>query len=1440
MAHSVRAVAFIDPDLTDIDVLFAGLRPDVAGVVLNRAEPAPRQMARHLVDLRGLEAIHVLAHGAPGEVAFAGGTLSPANAENQAGDFATMGRALRATAGIMLWSCRTGAGADGSRLTEVLARVAGVNVMASSGRIGNTALGGRWELDPGPLAAIVQRPLTSAGVASYAGVMSITIDTASITTIATDTGNSSTDFITADKTLTIGGQILAVHGGGGGTLGIWLSGGGFGNGQGTLFGSVAIGGVGPWSFDLATSAVTAAHSLTNGTYAIHITSGTSPGATDLASSSLIEDTSAPQPGAIVFVTDDVTPVAATLISGDRTNDFDLTLTVGLGGTGVVAGNTIQLYSGNGTASPLGIAYSVTAADISNGFANVQTGALIDGATYTITARTTDLAGNQSSVASNSFTVTVDESAPGAPLITSVTDDVGPVTGLLSVGASTDDPNLTMSVSLAGTGVAVGDSVQLYDGSGISNPLGVAHTLTAADIIAVSANVQTGTLVDGHAYAITARITDRAGNESAASGSFAITEDITAPGTPSITSVNDDVPPSTGPVSSGGTTNDPDLTVTVSLVGIGAAAGDTVHLYDGTDTSNPLGVTLTLSGTDITNGFANVQTGTLTNSVSHSITARVSDKAGNEGPASNSFAVIEDGAPPAAPSILWATDNVVPVTAILSNGAVTNDPDLAVTVTLSDTGTAGDSLRLYNGSDTANPLGVAYTLTATDIGIGFASVLTGKLEDGTTYAITARVADQAGNQSPPSATFTVVEDTTAPGIPSIASVKDDVAPVTAALSDGASTNDPILTVSVGLSGIGATAGDTIQFYNGSDTGNPIGAGYALTSADIGKGAADVQVGTLTDGATYSITARITDQAGDQSAVSGSFTVTEDRTAPDAPSITSVTDNVAPVTGILNGGASTNDPALTVRVDLTGTGVGANDTVSLFNGGGTSIPLGGPYVLTSADVTAGFADVQTGTLANGTYTITARVTDQAGNQSTFSTNFAVVTEDTTAPVIGINAIAIDNLVDPLEAAAGFSISGTTDAGAGEPVTVKILDASNHVADTYSTSAGSGIWSVRVTPTQALALGQGAYTVQADVSDAAGNPAIEASRDFSVVCYARGTHIETPTGQARIEDLRAGDSVVTVQGNDRIACAIKWIGRRWIDLLAHPRPEMVEPVRIRRGAFEENMPYRDLLVSPDHGVLVDGKLISTRQLVNGSTIHREIGLTFLEYFHVELYGHAILLAEGLPAESYLNTGNLGFFANSGEPLELHPHLTDETDYPTREAESCAPFVWDEASVRPVWQRLAERAEALGQPAPKPATNTDPGLRIVASGRTLWPLCGDDGHYIFALPKGATEIRLVSRTSAPTDVRPWLDDRRCLGIYVERILLRGASEIREVPLDHPALSRGWWAVEQDGTALRRWTGGNAVLPLPKMGGPMMLEIRASAGGMIYLNDPDPEARAA
>jgi hypothetical protein len=342
------------------------------------------------------------------------------------------------------------------------------------------------------------------------------------------------------------------------------------------------------------------------------------------------------------------------------------------------------------------------------------------------------------------------------------------------------------------------------------------------------------------------------------------------------------------------------------------------------------------------------------------------------------------------------------------------------------------------------------------------------------------------------------------------------------------------------------------------------------------------------------------------------------------------------------------------------------------------------------------------------------------------------------------------------------------------------------------------------------------------------------LSTVCYVAGTRVLTATGERAVESLSRGDFVLALADGQLSARSVKWVGRRRIDLTAHPRPETVAPVRIQRGAFADNIPHTDLLLSPDHAIFVDGKLICIRQLANGTTIRPEPGWTAVDYYHVELDEHAILVAEGLPAESYLNTGNRGFFANSGAPMVLHPDLTDGSDYPTREAGSCAPFVWDEASVRPIWQRLADRAAAIGRPGPQRLTTTDADLRLLADRRPVKPVFGDSDRVIFVLPRGAREVRLVSRAQLPTEARPWLEDRRRLGVRVKHIVLRGAVELREIPVDHPDLTRGWWGVEHDEQIMSRWTDGEAVLPLPAMRGDVILEMHL-AGAMTYVLESGP-----
>jgi hypothetical protein len=328
----------------------------------------------------------------------------------------------------------------------------------------------------------------------------------------------------------------------------------------------------------------------------------------------------------------------------------------------------------------------------------------------------------------------------------------------------------------------------------------------------------------------------------------------------------------------------------------------------------------------------------------------------------------------------------------------------------------------------------------------------------------------------------------------------------------------------------------------------------------------------------------------------------------------------------------------------------------------------------------------------------------------------------------------------------------------------------------------------------------------------------------CYRAGTHILTDRGEVPVEALSVGDNVVTASGHAR---PIVWIGHRVVDCLRHPDRRKVWPVLVRAGAFADSAPHRDLWLSPDHAVFVDDVLIPIRHLINGASIE-QVPTETVAYYHVELAQHDVLLAEGLPAESYLDTGNRCTFTNGGSTVSLHPRF----DTPkTWRDDAAAPLVNDEARVKPVWERLAARAHALGMPIPQMALTDDPAVRLQVDGRLIRPVLPGRDRCRFVLPRRASVIRLLSRSGHATDARPWIDDDRRLGIYVARITWHGPDGVRDMPLDHPGVDEGWWDVEVDGHRLRRWTDGNALLP--PWPGAVMVEVYWGAD-MSYRLDQD------
>jgi hypothetical protein len=195
--------------------------------------------------------------------------------------------------------------------------------------------------------------------------------------------------------------------------------------------------------------------------------------------------------------------------------------------------------------------------------------------------------------------------------------------------------------------------------------------------------------------------------------------------------------------------------------------------------------------------------------------------------------------------------------------------------------------------------------------------------------------------------------------------------------------------------------------------------------------------------------------------------------------------------------------------------------------------------------------------------------------------------------------------------------------------------------------------------------------------------------VPCFLEGTRIATPAGERAVETLGIGDVISTADGG---IAPVRWIGRR--TLVAEGAqgyrfadPLVYLPIRIRAGALGDDLPARDLLLSADHAVLIDGLLVQAGALVNGVSVIRETGLPeSFTYYHIELADHALILAEGVPAETFVDNVTRMGFDNWAEHEALYgsePSIA-EMPYPRAQSQRQLP-----PEIR---ARIEDRAAALG----------------------------------------------------------------------------------------------------------------------------------------------------
>jgi collagen type I alpha len=340
-----------------------------------------------------------------------------------------------------------------------------------------------------------------------------------------------------------------------------------------------------------------------------------------------------------------------------------------------------------------------------------------------------------------------------------------------------------------------------------------------------------------------------------------------------------------------------------------------------------------------------------------------------------------------------------------------------------------------------------------------------------------------------------------------------------------------------------------------------------------------------------------------------------------------------------------------------------TGTMLNSG--TVAIGANTLTLDAGLVSGGASTGSIVIGSG-----GMLTLQAGADSLQTLQFAVggtqemlALATPTAVLATIDNFAVGRTIDLLDTAVtGFQYSGTT------------LD----VLDNTTTVAALNLPGPFVTNsfTHSPDLGTGTF-ITTDVAP----------------CFAAGTRIATPRGEIAVDALRVGDLVETVL--EGTPAPIIWIGRRQVDCAHHPKPGQVWPIRVAAGAFGPGRPHAKLFLSPDHAVYVEDVLIPIKFLINGSTI-TQVPVDSVTYYHIELPQHDVMLAQGLPAESFLDMRDGSNYANRSGPVRLYPNFSAGM----WEAFGCARLIVtgpELTAARELLQRWAATAE-LEQRLPDP----------------------------------------------------------------------------------------------------------------------------------------------
>ncbi|KAB8041692.1 Ig-like domain-containing protein, partial [Janthinobacterium aquaticum] len=1142
-AAAPTTIVFIDASVQNSQSLLAGLKPGVEVIMLDRNSDGVQQIADALKGRHGLDSIQILSEGNNGRILLGSATLADSNIDTYRAALAGWGGALRAGGDILLFGCNVANTATGDHFVNRLAELTGADVAASTDATGAAALGGNWTLEKHTGNIEAEKALGERAMADYDGLLITGNGTADGTydfggTLSAELSAPNTGFKKlADKmlvssflaqsgtslfpqtgTFPLGGTITAEFKGEGTVMKSFtfqdfsISAQGGTNGRiidelrlvvKDASGNVLLDKAMTESTKNLNKTATTLSSLINGGVEWNVANAASISITAsfVASTASVGGYNGATPANFNFLSIKMAGISSSA-GGTPSNVAPTFVGTNTALPAVQNGATIDVKSVlHASDSDSGQTLSWTqSTGPSNGTVNFSAATGASGSTDITPGGTITYTPNAGYAGTDTFTVQVSDGTTTATR--TVTVNVAPTTaGTPDLAAASDSgssqtDNRTNAASLTFSGTsAAGDStssVQVFldaNNNGVYDSGEATASATVSNGNWTVSNLSTTGLADG-TYTAYAIVTSAIGAvKSTVSSGLSVIIDKTAPGTPTnanaLLSASD-----SGSSNSDGITRITNPTIRVSLAGTNAVAGDTAELLlGGAALATP--ATATVSATDISNGYIDVTfaSGTLGADGSKTVTARVTDVAGNVGSAGGSVSFTLDTTAPGAPSTALVLTAATDSGSLATDGR-TNNTSPTFQVSLAGTNAvAGDTIELLlSGAALGTP--VLATLTTSDITRGTIDLSLGSNTLGAdgSKTVTARVIDVAGNIGTAGGAATIVLDTTAPGAP--ASIA-----LSAGSDSGSSNSDGITNVTtpvmrVSLTGTNAAANDTIELLlGGAAMATPVRG--TVSATDVSNGYIDVTItsGNLGSDGVKTITARLTDVAGNTGSAGGSVSFTLDTTAnatPGTPVLSAASDS----------GRSSTDRITRINTPtITGTTV-ADSTVTLYDTNGSTV-LG-----TAVANSSGAWSITTTTLADGVHQLRARSTDAAGNIS-LSSSTLMVTIDTTAPgKPGVPTLDANSDTGSSTSDRVTSDNTPTIRGSAENLSTVTLYDSDGTTVLGTANVSSGTWVVT-----SSALADGVHNLTVKSTDAAGNTS-PASNALQITIATVGV---PPTGLA-----------------------------------------------------------------------------------------------------------------------------------------------------------------------------------------------------------------------------------------------------------------------------------------------------------------------------------------